>query len=108
MIEPSWAWLKRVVTCKGAPKSKEEAKRAWTQAWGELEQDRIQAWIARIPHHIQEVIRCEGDNCYKEGRPDSRTLHNEARRLMRADVKAARVARLAQEEQDRLAGWEDV
>ena len=33
-----------------------------------MSQERIQAWIERIPFHIQEIIKCEGDNLYKEGR----------------------------------------
>ncbi|KAK3349749.1 hypothetical protein B0T25DRAFT_548856 [Lasiosphaeria hispida] len=32
---------------------------------------KIRGWIERTPHHIQEVIRCEGGNEYKEGRPSS-------------------------------------
>jgi Ran GTPase-activating protein (RanGAP) involved in mRNA processing and transport len=28
----------------------------------------IQKWITAIPHHIKEIIRCEGGNEYKEGR----------------------------------------
>ena len=71
MIEPCWYYLKRVTTKKGAPKNRAEAERAWRQAWGELEQWRIQAWIERIPRHIQEVIRCEGGNEYREGAADN-------------------------------------
>jgi hypothetical protein len=67
MIEPAWAHLKRVTTRKGAPKTRAEAERVWKQAWEELEQWRIQAWIERIPRHIKEVIRCEGGNEYREG-----------------------------------------
>ena len=43
MIEPAWAYLKRVTTRKGAPKTRAEAERAWRKAWEELEQWRIQA-----------------------------------------------------------------
>jgi len=62
MIEPSWGHLKRVTTKKGAPKSQPEAEHVWKQAWRELEQWRIQAWIERIMRHIQEVIRLKGGN----------------------------------------------
>jgi hypothetical protein len=31
-------------------------------------QEKIQAWIERIIDHVQEVIRLEGGNEYKEGR----------------------------------------
>ena len=33
-----------------------------------MPQERIQAWIERIPRHIEEVITCEGNNLYQEGR----------------------------------------
>jgi hypothetical protein len=72
MIEPCWPHLKRQTTKKGAPKSKKEAEVVWKNAWAELEQTRIQSWIERIPFHIQEVIRLEGGNEYKEGRPKER------------------------------------
>jgi len=29
----------------------------------------IRQWIERIIHHVKKVIRCEGGNEYKEGRP---------------------------------------
>jgi len=72
MIEQCWPYLKRQTTKRGAPKSKAEAEAVWRQAWEDLEQPRIQAWIERIPFHIQEVIRLEGGNEYKEGRPKER------------------------------------
>jgi hypothetical protein len=72
MIEQCWPYLKRQTTKKGAPKSKAEAEAVWRKAWDDLEQSRIQAWIERIPFHIQEVIRLEGGNEYKEGRPKAR------------------------------------
>ena len=37
------------------------------KAWNDLPQEEIQRWIAAIPHHIQEIIRLEGGNEYKEG-----------------------------------------
>jgi hypothetical protein len=33
-----------------------------------MPQELIQAWIERIPVHIEEIINCEGDNLYNEGR----------------------------------------
>jgi transposase len=68
MIEPAWPHLKRVTTKKGAPKNRAEAEIAWTNAWAELEQWRIQAWIEQIPRHIKEIIRLKGGNGYKEGK----------------------------------------
>jgi ferric-dicitrate binding protein FerR (iron transport regulator) len=60
--------MKRTTTKKGAPKNRAEGIRAWIRAWALLDQARIQAWIERIPRHIQEVIKSEGGNEYKEGR----------------------------------------
>ena len=61
-IEPCWYWMKRATTKKGAPKNRAEAIRAWEKQWDELPQSKIQAWIERIPLHIQEIIRLEGGN----------------------------------------------
>jgi hypothetical protein len=66
MIEPCWYWMKIRVTKKGAPANRREAIKQWVQAWHDLSQQRIQIWIQRIMHHIQEVIRLEGDNNYIE------------------------------------------
>lgn len=68
-IEPTWFWLKRRTTLRGAPGDRKTAVEAWEKAWERLPQHRIQAWIERIPFHIQEIIRLEGGNEYPEGRP---------------------------------------
>lgn len=68
-IEPAWFWLKRRTTLQGAPGDRKTAKDVWIDAWEKLPQHRIQAWIERIPFHIQEIIRLEGGNEYAEGRP---------------------------------------
>jgi hypothetical protein len=67
-IEPCWWWMKRRTTARGAPQSRKEMEEAWLNAWKDLSQDQIQRWIERIPIHIQEIIRLEGGNEYKEGR----------------------------------------
>jgi hypothetical protein len=67
-IEPAWPWMKRTTTKKGAPKSRKEAIIAWQAAWEELPLEAIQAWIERLPRHIEEIIKLEGGNEYKEGR----------------------------------------
>jgi hypothetical protein len=36
-----------------------------------MPQEKIQAWIKRIPIYIQEVIKCDGNNLYKEGPRES-------------------------------------
>ena len=69
MIEPTWFYLKRQTTKYGAPQSRKAAEQAWKKAWRELPQSKIRQWVERIMHHIKEVIRCEGGNEYKEGRP---------------------------------------
>jgi Transposase/DDE superfamily endonuclease len=66
-IEPAWFWLKRRTTARGAPPTKQDLKRAWRQAWQDMPQEKIQQWIAAIPDHIQEIIKLEGGNEYKEG-----------------------------------------
>lgn len=68
-IEPTWFWLKNRTTLQGAPGDRKTAKKLWYNAWEKLPQHRIQAWIERIPFHIQEIIRLEGGNEYAEGRP---------------------------------------
>jgi len=68
MIEPTWMWMKRETTKKGAPQSRKEAEKVWRKTWKELPQERIQMWIERIMNNVQEVIRLEGGNEYKEGR----------------------------------------
>jgi hypothetical protein len=71
-IEPCWPWMKRNTTKKGAPKNREDATKAWEKCWKELPQKQIQAWIERIPWHIQQIIKLEGGNEYKEGRKKDR------------------------------------
>ena len=66
-IEPAWFWLKRRTTAYGAPTNQKEMEKAWYQAWEDLPQEKIQQWIKAIPDHIQEIVRLEGGNEYKEG-----------------------------------------
>jgi hypothetical protein len=54
---------------KGAPTSRKIAEQLWTRCWKDMSQARIRRWIERIPYHIQEIIRLEGGNDYKEGVP---------------------------------------
>jgi len=67
-IEPAWPWMKITTTIRGAPTARKEMEKAWHRAWKDLPQDKIRAWIERIPIHIQEIIRLEGGNEYPEGR----------------------------------------
>ena len=67
-IEPIWFRMKRETTKKGPINSSKELQELWVKCWEEMPQEKIQAWIERIPRHIKEVIRCEGNNLYQEGR----------------------------------------
>ena len=69
MIESCWAYLKRITTKNGPLTSRKAAEYAWIKAWEDLEQWRIQRWIERIPYHIEQVLKLEGGNEYKEGHP---------------------------------------
>ena len=60
--------MKRETTKRGPITSNAELKRAWIKCWEELPQEKIRAWIDRIPVHIEEIIACEGNNLYQEGR----------------------------------------
>jgi arsenate reductase-like glutaredoxin family protein len=62
-------WIKRETTKRGQATSKKQMKMDWIECWEEtLTQERIQEWIKRVPIHIQEIIRLEGGNEYKESK----------------------------------------
>jgi len=67
-IEPTWFWMKRETTKRGPLTNKGQLEKDWIKCWEEMPQEMIQAWIERIPVHIQEIIACNGNNLYKEGR----------------------------------------
>jgi DDE superfamily endonuclease len=67
-IEPTWFWMKRETTKKGPSTNKAQLKEDWIKCWKDMPQEKIQAWIERIPVHIQEIIACDGNNLYQEGR----------------------------------------
>jgi transposase len=67
-IEPTWFWMKRKTSEGGPISSKAALKKEWQECWENLSQEKIQAWIERIPLHIQRIIELEGGNEYKEGR----------------------------------------
>ena len=79
IIELCWIHLKQVTTKKGALTSRIAAGKVWREAWVELEQWRIQAWIERIERHIREVIRLKGDNNYRKGAEDQPRRRKTAR-----------------------------
>jgi transposase len=67
-IEPTWFHMKRDTTRKGLANKKKDLKHKWIKCWNDIPQTLIQEWIERIPFHIQEVIKLNGGNEYKEGR----------------------------------------
>jgi hypothetical protein len=60
--------MKRETTKKGPSTNKAQLKEDWIKCWKDMPQEKIQAWIERIPVHIQEIIVCDGNNLYQEGR----------------------------------------
>jgi hypothetical protein len=60
--------MKRHTTKHGPITSRAQLKEAWIKCWKEMPQERIQQWIERIIEYVQEVIRLEGGNEYREGK----------------------------------------
>jgi hypothetical protein len=60
--------MKKITTARGALQTRALMEKAWIKAWKDLPQDKIRAWIERIPIYIKEVIRLKGGNEYEEGR----------------------------------------
>jgi hypothetical protein len=57
------------MTSKRGVNGKKDMKERWRHCWDkELTLEQIQAWIDRIPIHIEKVILLEGGNNYEEGR----------------------------------------
>jgi hypothetical protein len=81
-IEPSWPWMKRNTQKNGVLKNKKIAEEVWPRYWQAMPQTVLQAFVERIPWHIQQIIRLGGGNEYKEGRLkafDWRQLSREVR-----------------------------
>jgi hypothetical protein len=54
-------WFKKArFTSKTGKKTTMEMEKAWYKAGEDLPQTSIQAWIERIPRHVQEIIRLKG------------------------------------------------
>ena len=71
MIEPCWWWMKRQTALHKDFESRPRLREIWVQQWQKLQQSKIQQWVRRIIRHIQEVIRLDGGNDYREGGQDS-------------------------------------
>ena len=112
MIEPCWFYQKKKTTEKGPPKAGKDARSRWIEAWKALPQEKIQAWIERIPRHIKEVIRLKGGNNYKEGRTGLDELSKEGKRaLVELHAEFARAKPVSRNFLDGLSNpeeeWED-
>ena len=70
MIEPAWPYLKRRTTSRGAPRTCKDMEVKWLKGWKDLPQAKIQAWIERIPRHLERIRELKGGNEYREGRED--------------------------------------
>jgi transposase len=73
MIEPAWPKLKRDSQKRDNWEYKSHLPDIWRACWNDLDQDQIRSWIDRIPRHIEQIIKLEGGNDYREGRMDRRT-----------------------------------
>ena len=82
LTEPCWPWMKRTTTKKGAPRTRRDTEERWKKAWDDLPQEKIQAWIERIPRHLRIIRFLKGDNKYKEGRVDGRTDTKEGKKRL--------------------------
>jgi hypothetical protein len=60
-------------------------RKVWVRCWEkELTQERIQAWIRRIPRAIEQILKLRGGNEYKEGQEGgSILLYNKDERKQR-------------------------
>ena len=67
-IEPTWFHMKRETTKDGPITSIKELREVWIKCWEDMAQEKIRAWIERVPIHIQDVIKAQGGNNYTEGR----------------------------------------
>ena len=113
MIEPCWYWIKRRTQLHRDFEKRPELRAIWQETWNSLPQPLIQRWIRRIIRHIQEVIKLEGGNEYREGSEDTpceeraRTFDKRAidrasdnERLQRITREQARLAKEIQQDQE--------
>ena len=87
-IEPSWAFLKRGSSTRGAPLSWPLLKDRWRGEWRAMPQSEIRRWIERLPENIAKIIALEGGNAYQEG-----------------ETGQARLAAARKREQERTEYW---
>jgi hypothetical protein len=56
--------MKREISKKGPSTNKDQLRKDWIKCWNDMPQEKIQAWIERIPVHIKEINACDGNNLY--------------------------------------------
>ena len=67
-IEKAWPWLKRKTTWNSPAVSRKNMTINWKKEWGYLSLPQVRKWIEGVHSNIQEVLRLEGGNEYREGR----------------------------------------
>lgn len=63
--------MKRSTTARGSTTNPKEMKQRWYSHWESIPQEMVQKWIEGVYNNIQEVLRLEGGNEYREGRAAS-------------------------------------
>lgn len=62
-IEPCWKYMKRdIATGPLWATTMDGAEDSWYTEWGLLDQTRINKWIEKMPHRVEQVIACSGGN----------------------------------------------
>ena len=72
-IEKAWPWMKRVTTARGCPRTRRQMEQRWKRVWQELPQEQLQKWVEGVYNNVQEVLRLNGGNEYREGRMGRRS-----------------------------------
>ena len=100
--------MKRYTIKYGAFRTRADAEKAWIACWRELSMRQIQKWIERIPRYIQEVIRLDGGNEYKEGRSCNVDQIPTYKQQERKDKYESRIAPEQKRNKKKDSVWEDV
>lgn len=66
-MEPPWGLMKKRISKKVYQKTAKVLMKRWPEEWKNLEQEKLQRYVERLPGHIRWVIRLAGGNEYKEG-----------------------------------------
>lgn len=83
-------------------------ERSFIQAWKDLPQKDIQAWIEGVYHNVQKVITLNGGNEYKEGRETKRSYKGLRRKGLLSPHAYYNAQRGADEAEDAVKDDDDV